>query len=284
MIPLTLKRKLLVATPIKNGCDSSFLNFLVPYLKTKYADMETDFLVVDGPSVNFARDEAAYRAVEGGFTDLLQVDDDMGAKMAHVDRILSFDVDLVGGIYCKRRPGKPFWLFVPRPNAEKQPNGLLECSAIATGFMRVKVEALVGVQKAFPEREFACKHDASDDLTVRMEWFPMGVVGPRTAEARLEKVKEILAKLPEVQNRRATIPMAFVSELRDAIYSVQPAGRLIGEDYGVCRLFRKAGYKCWADVDGAIIPHVGFAAYPITPDMVGFGPGVPQALPNAEDL
>jgi hypothetical protein len=275
MIPLTKKRKVLIAFPIKKfDVDINFIRGLVSMLRMDLPDTEFDFVFCDGGSVAFARNEAAYEAEQRNFDRLLSIDGDMLTRTEQIERILSHDVDLVAGLYCKRAPGTPKWLVVPKKGAQVGKNGLLQCVKLATGFHNLRVSCLSTIRKRFPEYEFNAQEGPNDPVLTKYEWFPVGVVGPRTAEARLDKIKAIIDQKG---------PEGSYLEIVDALYSEQSAGVMHGEDYGQTRLLRKAGFKAYLDVGCSIIQHLGMVPYPITSEMVGYKHGEPVLLPEGEE-
>jgi hypothetical protein len=276
MIPLTKKRKVLIATPLKRGdADINFIRGLVSMLRMDLLDTEFQFVFCDGGSVNFARNEAAYEAEQGGYDRLLQIDADMLVRTEQVERILSHDVDLACGLYAKRSPGAPKWLVVPKKGAEVRPDGLLECVRVATGFHNTRVSCFSAMRARFPEREFLAQESPEDTPKAKFEWFPVGVVGPRTAEARLDKIREILVAGGDTDEAWQAI--------NEAANGIQPLGTIMGEDYLHAHYHRKAGFKAYVDVGCSIIQHLGLTPYPIFPDMVGYRHGEPVTLPAGED-
>lgn len=265
-----------MATPVSSaGADTNYLRTLVRAILHKFPDMELDFAGCDTGHVNFARNELAWEAESRGFDRILFVDDDMAVEPHHIVRLLSHDVPLVAGVYCRRRPGKPHWFFVPKKGAERREDGLLECVRVATGFESVSVKHLAALRRYFPEREFIVPSPNGGAPEVRCEFFPMGVWGPRTADSRLERVKAALNSDLTSEERLARI--------QAACYDEQPPGVLMGEDYAFASMMRKAGFPVYVDLDLAVIPHIGKAQFPITPEMVGFGPGIVHAMPEAQE-
>lgn len=277
------KRRVLLATPVKGGLSVDYQRSLLPVVMRRVPDVEFEARFYSGGAVNFARNDAEADAVAGNFDDVIMIDDDVAYTPDHIDRILSHDLDVVFGVYCKRKPGKPFWLFKPLPDTKPDANNLLECSAGATGFMRIRVSALKTMRAKYPEREFAAQEDSNGPVKVMFELFPMGVVGPRTAEARLAEVKAILSKFPRVENRRAMIPAGLLDDLRDAADGQRGVGSIRGEDYFFCRLARQAGFKVYADLGLGVIGHLGITRFPVGPDQVGYVPGEPFVMPPAQE-
>lgn len=266
-------KKLLIATPLREGASSNYIQELMDVASRGVPGYDVQTIFIAGPSVNFARNEIAYHAVRHGFDELVQVDEDLMHWGKNLPRLMSHDVDVVGGVYCKKRPGKPSWLFTPRPKeggVTVDDRGLIECSGIATGFLRCRVEVLKKIMRDNPERQFAVKATPQDPVTVRCDWFPMGVWGPGTHEGRLRMIRELLQI------------GADINQIKQAAFDFEPAGRLLGEDYFFCALARMSGFKVYADLGMGVLPHIGNSAYPITQEMVGYPEDGNVTMPPAE--
>lgn len=268
-------RKILLATPVKLGVLSSYMAGFVPTIQTKFPGVQLEHCILEGPSVNFARNEIAHYALKIGARELVFIDDDMGFTREHFERLISHaDLDIVAGLYCKRRPGLPFWLVNNKDGSDIDPvTGLCEVNDIATGFMKIRVDTVLkAIAEKFPEKEFYNKPEEGKPVTA-WEFFPMGVFGPRSADARLAKIKKIIS---EFKHGGCTPDVG----IRDIIVSIEEShepGNLRGEDYGFCELARQCGFKIYADYGMPIVPHVGKVAFPILPDMVGLDPGAALA-------
>lgn len=268
-------KKLLLATPLREGASSNYIQELMDIANRGVPGYEVQTIFLSGPSVNFARNEIAYHAVAHDFDELVQVDEDLMHWGRNLPRLMSHDVDVVGGVYCKKRPGKPTWLFTPLPKPEGvsiQDNGLIECSGIATGFLRCRVEVLRKIMRDNPERVFSAKATAEEPVTTRCDWFPMGVWGPGTHEGRLRLIRE------ELQLG------ADLNRIKQIAFDYEPPGRLLGEDYYFCALARQSGFKVYADLGMGVLPHIGNSAYPITQEMVGYSTDSAVSVPPAENL
>lgn len=259
-------KKVLVATPIRNGTDSNYIRSLIASLRADLPGYQLEFEVVGNTYVSFARNNLACYAVDHGFDEILWIDDDMLYSVDHVRRILSHsDSYVVGGIYCKRKPGEPEWLFVPHPDAKPLPDGRLECTGLATGFLRTPVSLLKHIQARFPDRRYLHRDPKTGRDTHLFEFFPMGIVGPGTPEGRLESIKYLLAD--ESSTLKAN---DLLSQIREAAFGVREPGVIRGEDYYFCRIARKAGVQLYVDLGMPPVPHIGSVAFPITPEMVGW--------------
>lgn len=261
-------RKLLVATPLKNGASINYIGGLMRYLQAPPTGYASNAIFNSGAGVNFARNDIAHEAVVGDYDELVMVDEDLLRWEQFLPRLLSHDVDIVSGVYCKRHPGKPKWLFVPRPGAEVEPDGLLECSGVPTGFIRIKVRALRDMMEAHPNRRFYAETEMPE---VRFEWFPMGIVGAGAAERRLEDIQKIILR------------GGSMVEVEQAANGPRDPGRMLGEDYYFSHLARKAGLRVFVDLGMGVLPHTGTAAFPLTAADVGWE-SENQALPEGQDF
>jgi len=109
---------------------------------------------------------------------MMWIDSDIEFEAGMVDHLYKRDLDIVGGLYCHKKPGPPVWsanalrgdLSVPDDKT-----GLQKVAAIGTGFMMVKrgvYEKMIdsGLAKSYVE-------DFEDGRgQKRYELFPMGVV------------------------------------------------------------------------------------------------------------
>jgi len=178
----TKLKRLLIATPLREGASSNYVQQLIPLIKNGVRGYDIHTLFIAGPSVNFARNEIAFYAMNEGFDELVQIDEDLMHWERYLPRLMSHDVDIVAGVYCKKKVGKPFWLFTPKPGATAQPDGLLEVTGVATGFLRTKVDVLRKMFTHNPDNKFTAKAHEGDPATVRYDWFRMGVMGKGTAK------------------------------------------------------------------------------------------------------
>lgn len=272
-------RKIIIGTPFKGGASVNYIRFLVKSMRTKFPDREIDYVVSDSGSVAFARNEIAWQAESQNADAVAMVDEDMLGEPHHLDRLISHAEPVVAGIYCKRNAGKPYWLFVPRTGAEIRADGLLESVRLATGFMLIRTEVFRKFRDVFPERVFECKDAEADPISERIEAFPSGLVGPGTAEGRLESIRELL------YGWDVTDHSSSITHLRDKLITAASGKRgpnhLRGEDYYFSKLAIKAGFKIYADTK-LVLGHIGNISFPVTPEMVGIGPDKPFYMPPSD--
>ena len=279
--------KLLIGTPLRFGASGEFLGALLGLLRSALPQHEIEFTAVGGGCVNMARNDLAYMAVSGGFDALLQIDEDLHWGVRHVERIVGLEVDVVSGLYCKRKPGTPEWLFIPKPGAEPK-DGMIECSGLPTGFLFTTTRVLKDIAADNPQLAFDYKEDSQVRLDgTRTEWFPMGVVGRNTDAAKLHQISALIGNSTDQQARSNDLGLAndFMDSVQLIVCDVANGNnRWLGEDYGFSRLARKSGFSLWQDLGGEIIRHGPAPGFPITEDAVGYRAGQPFLMPPALDI
>ena len=279
-------RRILIGTPIRDwGLDTNFMRCIMPILLNQQPGRYVELRLIEGPSVNFARNELAIEAIKGGFDDIVFIDADMLWTEAAFERILSHPTkDVVVGIYCRKKAGPPKWLLNVVPGAQTDADGLVEVLDAPTGWMKIKTSVFHAIAAKFPEREYILTPEKAAEggkTYSSFEWFPMGITGPRTPEVRLAKIKELLAEIPVAENLKAFVRASLIEDIRNVATAWQPPGSLRGEDYYFCHLVRACGMKIYADFGSPIIGHIGKVQYPITPEMVGVDPTKPLNFSNA---
>lgn len=265
-------RKILLATPVRLGLDGSYMAGLVPSLVQRFTDIELHHAILEGTQIGFARSELVHHARSLGCREIVFIDSDMGWTLEHLLRLCShIELDVVGALYCKRKPGAPAWLLNFKPGAEvDEKTGLCEVNDIATGFMKIRIDTVFpALEKAHPHLEFFNfqQNLASPKPGTQWEFFPMGVEGPRTPASRLERIKALIRQT----KKDGAIPHGgkFLNMIEEACYDEQPPSTLRGEDYMFCKMARECGFKIYADLGMPIIPHIGKIGFPILPEDVG---------------
>lgn len=124
-----------------------------------------------------ARNTAACDFLVTGCTHLLFWDADVVATMEHIKRLVSRDVDVVGGLYPKKAQGKIQWVCNALPHRPPpDESGLLELKHIGTGFLLVKREVFLKMLDVYRD-EMDYLEDEVD--TQRWDFFPMRIVDRR---------------------------------------------------------------------------------------------------------
>lgn len=268
-------KRVLVATPTKSGITTYWFKAYDTVMQNPIPGYDINFAIEDAnQAINLARNVIANAAVQQGYDDLVMIDVDHPWTRAHLERILSHDAPIVSGLYCKKAPGNPHWLgLLGKDSPDVRPDGLRQVDYVPTGFLRIRVSVLKDMQKHFPERRYVHTDDNGKDHE-SWELFPIGLVGPNTAEAKLHLIAHAVAQHGAEGNRMSGFRKiaALVGEQHP-----EPA-RLLGEDYFFSHLARKAGFKLFIDTQ-CIVQHMGQIPFPITPDML---PTKPTGLQVAD--
>ena len=148
-------RKVLIGTPAYDGrIDVYFANSLVNTIKSTPADMNivTVYMAYDS-LVQRARNDLVKLALEEDFDDLIFIDSDVEWNPEWVFKLLSYDHDVVGGIYPKKSDIHTFPVIPTEEGFKINEEGLIEVSKLATGFLRISKKALQTVWDASEEYE-----------------------------------------------------------------------------------------------------------------------------------
>jgi hypothetical protein len=246
--------RVLIGTPVKGSPEMAYVNGLVATLMSKMPELAgVEFVPCAsiGTYVNFARNRIADEAVEQKCDKVLFIDSDMEFAPSHVARILSHDLDIVGGVYSKRVAGEPQWLFHADRDEQPNTNGLLKVNDVATGFMAIKTRVFPHLFNCFPERRYQHGNEP-----VKCEYFPIGLVHKGTWATPAE------ALVTNIKRAAYTGTLHDVREVLAAAINPQPA-ELCGEDVAFCRLARAAKLTVYADTH-LVLRHVGTIAFPAT--------------------
>jgi len=145
--------KLFIATTMNGGAHMNYLSSFARFCAE--FRLPWTYRSEPGDGIGAARDRCAAHFLASDCTDMLFIDADIGFTAADVNRILSHDVDVVGGCYPLKEDGKPTLVLSPYEGAAIDPEtGLQECVAIGTGFLRIRREALDRIKSATPRLEY----------------------------------------------------------------------------------------------------------------------------------
>lgn len=258
-----MKPRVLLGTPLYGSPCPEYVSGLVSILKME--DAEYIPMFSRGTYLSANRQMLVEEARRLKCDEILFIDSDLACSSEHVKRIRSHDVDVVGGIYPKKRSGEPEWLV--HANENQSMDALQPVNSIAAGFLRVKMSVFDRLDAKFPERRY--KNMGEEPKT---EYFPMGLMMPDSHEHPAErKLARILATLRGFVEAGATqvSPESIIALLEPKKGSVTWSGaapdefpQQVGEDYGLCRILRSAGITIYADL-GCRLRHVGPASYPL---------------------
>ena len=117
-----------------------------------------------------SRNNLAWEFLQTDNEFLFFVDSDIVFDPVDVDRVVSHNLPVVGGMYSKKQ-GKLAWVFNGTPGALIDPaTRLVEADDIGTGFVCVRRDALQKIMDAYPERRY---HNDPVRGAERFDFFPM---------------------------------------------------------------------------------------------------------------
>jgi len=261
-------KRVLVSTATKSGVKAYWMEGAMSVTLHPIPGHEVTFSIEDThQAINLSRNVMAHEALSKGYDIHVMIDADHPWGGADLERILSHQEPIVSALYCKKAPGDPVWVGLKAKTNEKREDGLVEAAYIPTGFLKVDVSVYKTLQERFPDRKYVYTDDNGKDFEC-FEWFPIGLVGPNTPEARLAGIRKLCKDVEYIDS-------AFALEVLDG--TRPEPNRLLGEDYFFSHLCRKTGYKLWIDTQ-LLVYHMGQAPYPIPEH---FLPKNPKDLPYA---
>ena len=107
--------------------------------------------------IALARNQMVSQFMETDCTDLIFIDDDVSFDADGLSKLLSHDVDIVGGVYpmkTKEEGNYPVRLLCDDVGRPKVSGGLISCDGLPTGFMRIRRNVIEKMMEFYPEREF----------------------------------------------------------------------------------------------------------------------------------
>jgi hypothetical protein len=234
---MTQGRKILIATPCYGGLVTD--HYLISLLGlTRLLDrnaIEFDVRTISDSLITRARNAMASAFLhESSFTHLLFIDADLGFDPAALLRYLSFDKDIVCGVYPLKRLDVPAIRASSAPTDEiaeaasylysstlsvrddnRPENGFLRAEYGATGFMLIARSVIERMAEAYPELRYDGDHALSAG--------------------------------------RAQAKYAFFD-------TMIADGAFLPEDYSFCKRWRAIGGEIWLDLTSRF-SHVGAYVY-----------------------
>jgi hypothetical protein len=242
--PMATKR-ILIGTPLKGDIPKSYFRTSLQMATAKIPDVKLDWILLDGPAVQIARNEIAAYAMQEKFDELIFWDKDVLAQRDGEDvtssallRLISHDRDIVTAVYSSRSLNT-HWHVHPLKGEEADENGLQRVERASIGFSKIKVSVFKKIAAQNPDR-VAVLVDPNKAPKSVPELFPMELKGRNTAEYRL---KQIWAAMSEVKNDEAL--RARIE--RELTIRYDEPNAFLSEDFGFCDLARAAGYDIWMD-------------------------------------
>ena len=270
-------KKILIASPIRGGVSPTYVRSLMNLLFSRLnkigggpnAPYEMQWASTSGTTVAMARDELAKVAISGGSEEIVYWDVDINSdnpntQLAMWARLLSHDVDVVGGQYVGHNFNSKFH-GAATDGAELRPDGLLEMGQIPLGFSKIKVSALLKIKAALPWRTYLLKQTDDDAGKPDMfEFFPNGLVGSCTSEGKLLRIVETMRNYKKSATNSGELLDTINVILRDNRYDTSI---MLGEDFYFCKLCRDTGVKLYID-NNMIVPHVSNVRLPVPNSVV----------------
>ena len=168
----------------------------------------TLFPIVFESLVSRARNAAAAHFIDSDCSHMMFIDSDIEFDAHSVVKLLSFDKEVVSGVYPKKYyvfdrvpSGKEIVDFVIAGEVQLNAEGLIESTYLPTGFLMINKSVFIEMMAKYPELKYENDINGYGDLDYFYDFFKVGV--------------------------------------RDGIYE--------SEDWGFCSLWRKIGGKVLID-------------------------------------
>ena len=239
------QKRILIGTPLKGDIPKSYFRTSLQLATAEIPDVKLDWILLDGPAVQIARNEIAAYAVEQKFDELIFWDKDVLAQRNGEDmtasaimRLIGHDRDIVTAVYSSRSLDT-HWHVQAIKGEEPDEAGLQRVERASIGFCKIKVPVLQRIAAQNPDR-VAILTDPNRAPKSVPELFPMELKGRNTSDHRLKQVWAALAEVKNDSVLRARIE-------RELTIRYDEPNVFISEDYGFCDLARAAGYDIWMD-------------------------------------
>lgn len=167
--------KVMIGTPTHSGaCTTNFVESMFEFAQlSALAKIDVQWQTLSFCSFpHSARERIARKFMDGGFTDLVFIDDDIGFDPIGVMKVLLQDADVIG-IPCPRRSGEGKLVVNPLRDGAGNPimsGELMECAYVGTGIMRIRRSALERMEVGGCEHYFDAGWEG-DDFIGEDAWF-----------------------------------------------------------------------------------------------------------------
>jgi len=138
------------------------------------------------PYISMARNNLIAKFMQSDCTDLLFIDDDVGFPLEAVSKIFNYDVDVIAGIYPKRK--EPIeWPVILKVADGKIAieNGIVEAENLPTGFMRIKREVIQKIDVTNIITNASCDFSTSGSVALSER-----LLTPKELQVNLELCKQ----------------------------------------------------------------------------------------------
>jgi FkbM family methyltransferase len=250
-------KKVLIATPLLGNVSAHYLGRIMTLLKADWGGRyEFQIQVKTGGSVATARNMAADFALKGGFDKIFWLDKDVGDQdmnrfLMFVNHMLGRDVDWVSATYAAHIKGTHFH-GAEMKGAKPDSRGLKRMFQMPMGFSVMDVSVLKRIKEKFPLREYTV-FESGGVSEKYFRFFHEDIIGPNTAEGKLERIRMIDTQSPE----------QYAQLVHKILTDPDTSGnRFLGEDYAFCSLCFDAGIEMWMETT-FIVPHEETLCIPI---------------------
>lgn len=279
------KKLITICCPAKGGLPWYFVKALFELNAINHPRFSFNFQMESGHhGIGLARNILADQVINDTrpIWKMVMADSDAFWTAEQMIRLVDHEEPFVAGPYVRKTGGPVQWLMVRTPGTELRDDGLMECDFMGPHLMAFEVAALRKMVEFYPERLFTIDEKDGEFKNKKMcELFPIGLVGPNTPEGRLARIKKVLDEV----NQNACSDINFLLRTEEILATVHPGeSRILGEDYGFCRLARKAGFKLYCDRNTNPIGHVGDIIYPVGPEQNSVATPFPFSHESMKDL
>lgn len=270
-------KRVLIASPVRGGLSTNYVRSVIALMNSTLcngpkAEYKFDFAWTSGTSVAMARDEIANLFLTRGDDELIFWDVDLvsnnpGMMLSMFARLLSHDVDIVGGAYVGHNFLSQWHGAAINTDATMDDRGLLEMAQIPIGFSKIKRCVFEKIRKDHGYLEYIFRETQMDKAkTGLFEFFPNGLVGPTTGQGKVDRIKAILARNRE--DPVAEWQFDALTEIEKAVNdSDHSKNIMLGEDFYFCLLARQSGFKMYID-NQLIMPHETSVRLPVQTSIV----------------
>ena len=242
--------KLFIGIPVYSTMMTQFNHCLLALQANKPCHIELH--TGQGDGVARTRNALTADFLKTDCTHLLMIDCDLIFSAEHVARIVSHDVDVVGGFYPKKQEGPLEWVINTFPGPiERRADDLHKVAYIGTGFMCVKRRVFEMMIEKYPHIAFGAdygKRDTQHDL------WPMSVYCAECGAAAGPQCKH------EPTSRR-----------------------YLSEDWYFCQRWMDLGGEVFGDTR-VILRHIGPAIFPLETQLTEIANPRPKPKAVEDDL
>ena len=262
---MTTTRRILLASPLRSAASARYIADIVAAMTTRIPDVSFSLRLVSGPVVHWARNELAHAVLAGPHDELLFIDADLPFTTDQLARLCSHHVPIVCGLYAARTLDTA-WTTKGIRGEEPDENGLVKVAEAALGFSKITKSALQQIAENHPERSgLMTAH--SQPPTIMQDFFPMGITGPNTPEARIENMKKLFATYanngmdPKQMGSREL--QEFINKIERLLTIRYPQISVYrSEDFLFCQMARASGLDVLLD-SKLVLPHEDTVGLPL---------------------